>query len=136
MSLLEGDFSAKSLINSVISNNNPDDLKRTIKESAYKPAVKEFKVYPYRYVVVGLYGLALSTTSLLFPVFSPIVNVVSVLYDQEVTIVNLNSLLYLLMHPLFTFPANLFIEKFGVKKSIMFGSFLCICGSWTRLLID
>jgi len=50
--------------------------------------------------------------------------------------VNYNSLLYLLMHPIFTFPANIVIEKFGVRKSIMLGSLFCLAGSWIRLLIN
>jgi len=63
-------------MNSLINANNVDELKRTIKETAYKPGAKEFKVYRYRYVVALLYGLALAITSLLFPLFNPIATVV------------------------------------------------------------
>lgn len=40
------------------------------------------------------------------------------------------------MHLIFTLPANMFIDKFGVKKSIMMGSIFCITGCLLRLLIN
>ncbi|KAL4460444.1 hypothetical protein ABPG74_000195 [Tetrahymena malaccensis] len=128
--------SGESIVSSLINNNNIDDLKKTIKETAYKPSVKEFQVVKYRHVIVILYGMALAVISLLFPICNPIVNVVKQLYGVDTSIVNLNSLLFLLMHPLFTFPANFIIDKYGVKISITLGCVLCMIGAWLRLLVN
>ncbi|KAL4507094.1 hypothetical protein ABPG72_001887 [Tetrahymena utriculariae] len=128
--------SGESIVSSLINNNNIDDLKKTIKETAYKPSVKEFQVCKYRHVIVILYGMALAVISLLFPLCNPIVNVVKQLYGVDTSIVNLNSLLFLLMHPLFTFPANFIIDKYGVKISITVGCILCMLGAWLRMLVN
>ncbi|EAR99181.2 MFS transporter (macronuclear) [Tetrahymena thermophila SB210] len=128
--------SGESIVSSLINNNNIDDLKKTIKETAYKPSVKEFQVCKYRHVVVILYGMALAIISLLFPLCNPIVNVVKQLYNVDTSIVNLNSLLFLLMHPLFTFPANFIIDQYGVKISITIGCVVCMAGAWLRMLVN
>lgn len=46
------------------------------------------------------------------------------------------GLLYILMHPIFTFPAAYVIDTFGAKAGIMLGSVLGIVGVSIRLLVN
>jgi FLVCR family feline leukemia virus subgroup C receptor-related protein len=58
------------------------------------------------------------------------------LYDLSSTVVTSGALLYLLMHPVFTIPANITIDKYGIRKSIILGSVLQIIGSAMRILVN
>lgn len=80
--------------------------------------------------------MALSITSFLFPLCNKIDYTIKAIYDVEMSTIYLNSVLYLLMHPLFTILANIIIDKYGVRISLIIGSILCIIGGWTRLLVD
>jgi len=40
------------------------------------------------------------------------------------------------MHPIFTFPANYVIDKYGLKWGINIGGFLIILGCWIRTLVN
>lgn len=50
--------------------------------------------------------------------------------------INLAGLLYILMHPIFTFPAAYVIDQKGVKAGIILGSVLGLVGCSVRLLVN
>jgi FLVCR family feline leukemia virus subgroup C receptor-related protein len=45
-------------------------------------------------------------------------------------------MVFLIMHPIITIPANSLIDKFGTKQSLVLGSILTIIGGWLRYFID
>ena len=45
-------------------------------------------------------------------------------------------MLFILMHPIFTFPAAYIIDSKGVRAGIMLGSFLGILGVTLRLFVN
>ena len=75
-------------------------------------------------------------TAILVNTFTPIAAYLSIIYDQEPVVVNLAGLLFVLMHPIFTFPAAYFIDTYGARVGITIGCVLCIVGVSLRMLIN
>jgi len=50
--------------------------------------------------------------------------------------VTLNALLFTIAHPLFAFPCNYILNKYGMRFSFIGGGVLVIGGVWLRLLLD
>ena len=75
-------------------------------------------------------------TSVLMNTINPIASDVSIIYDQAPIVINLCGLLFILMHPLFTFPAAYVIDSKGIKAGILVGSILGIIGISLRLMVN
>lgn len=99
-------------------------------------APETFKLYPKRFVVVTLFSLVQMMTSVLINTLTPIAKSLQTLYGQDPIIVNSGSLLFALMHPLFTFPASYVIDTYGTRMGISVGSALCLLGTALRMLVN
>lgn len=93
-------------------------------------------MYPKRFAVVGLFAVAQMMTAILVNTFTPIAAYLSEIYSESPVVVNMAGLLFVLMHPLFTFPAAYFIDTYGTRVGIAIGSVLCILGISLRMLIN
>lgn len=51
-------------------------------------------------------------------------------------VVNLGSLLFALMHPIFTFPASYVIDTYGTRVGIALGSILALVGVSLRMFVN
>lgn len=74
--------------------------------------------------------------SVVLNTLTPIAAYLTDIYDQDAVTVNLGSLLCVLMHPIFTFPAAFVIDTYGTRVGIMIGSILAIVGLSLRILIN
>ena len=75
-------------------------------------------------------------TSVLMNTINPIAAALSIIYGYPPLMINLAGLLYILMHPIFTFPAAYVIDQKGVKVGIIIGSILGLIGCGIRLLVN
>lgn len=75
-------------------------------------------------------------TAILVNTFTPIAAYLAEIYDEDPVVINLAGLLFVLMHPIFTFPAAYFIDTYGSRVGITIGSVLCIIGISLRMLIN
>lgn len=96
----------------------------------------EFKVYPKRFLVSGLFALSQLMISVVLNTLNPIAAYLTDIYDQHSVTVNLGGLLFVLMHPIFTFPAAFVIDTYGTKVGIMVGCSLGLIGVAIRCLIN
>lgn len=96
----------------------------------------EYKVYPKRFFVVAQFALAQMMTAILVNTFTPIAAYLSEIYESSPVVVNLAGLLFVLMHPIFTFPAAYFIDTYGTRVGISIGCVLCMVGISLRMLIN
>jgi MFS transporter, FLVCR family, feline leukemia virus subgroup C receptor-related protein len=96
----------------------------------------EFKVYPKRFFIVFQYTLIQMMTAILVNTFTPIAAYLSQIYNEDPVVINLAGLLFVLMHPIFTFPAAYFIDTYGSRVGITIGCILCIIGVSLRMLIN
>ena len=51
-------------------------------------------------------------------------------------LVSFNGLLFTIAHPLFSFPCNLILNKYGMKIGFILGGIFTIGGVWLRLLLE
>jgi MFS transporter, FLVCR family, feline leukemia virus subgroup C receptor-related protein len=96
----------------------------------------EFKMYGSRHAVVGMFALVQMMTSILLNTLTPIASYLTEVYGYDPVVINLGSLLFALMHPLFTFPAAYLIDGFGTRNGIFLGSLLGIIGVSIRLFCN
>lgn len=75
-------------------------------------------------------------TAVLVNTFTPIAAYLALIYSEDPLYINLAGLLFVLMHPIFTFPAAYFIDTYGSRVGITIGCILCIIGVSVRLLIN
>lgn len=83
-----------------------------------------------------LFSLAMATSSIIFSATQTLAAIVVLLYDVEPATVNIAYLGFLLMHPIFTFPASFVIEKYGTYIGMFIGSILTIIGVCIKCLIE
>ncbi len=101
--------------------------------------VQQFRVYRRRYLIAVLYTVSLATQSVLYSTTTPIASTLQKIYDKSSAVVALASLLFLLMHPIFTIPSSYVIElpKYdGIRIATILGSILIIIGVWMRCLVN
>ena len=96
----------------------------------------QYPVYPQRFLVTGLFGMIQMMTSILMNTINPIASDLTVIYGYSPIVINLSGLLYILMHPIFTFPAAYVIDSKGVKTGILVGSILGLAGVISRLFVN
>ena len=97
---------------------------------------EEFILYPKRFFVVGIFSFAQMMISILVNSLTPIAAYLTEIYDQSVIVVNLGSLLFTLMHPIFTFPASYVIDTYGTRIGIAIGCILALLGVCLRMLVN
>ena len=74
--------------------------------------------------------------SVVLNTLTPIAAYLSIIYDKDPVIVNLGGLLFVLMYPIFSFPAAYIIDTFGTKVGIGLGCLLGLIGVSCRMLIN
>ena len=66
--------------------------------------------------------------------FSSINSLVEDRFNFSPVIITLNTLIFPVFHPIFAFPANYVLDKFGMRGGCIFGGILVIIGVWLRTL--
>lgn len=74
--------------------------------------------------------------SIVLNTLNPIAAFLTEIYDESPVIVNMGGLLFVLMHPIFTFPASFVIDTYGTRVGVALGCVLGIVGVSLRLLIN
>ena len=82
-----------------------------------------------------IYTLAALVNSLPAQTFSSINSKMSDNYHIDPVLVTLNVLFFPIFHPIFAFPANWILDRFGMKIGCCIGGSLVIAGVWMRTLI-
>jgi fucose permease len=86
--------------------------------------------------VLIVYYAATLVNCLPMQTFSSINVAVENIFNISPTEVTLNALLFNVAHPLFAFPCNWLINKYGMHKCFIIGGIFTIAGVWLRLLIQ
>lgn len=68
--------------------------------------------------------------------FSTINVTVEKLYHISSVEITLNALLFTIAHPIFAFPCNWLINRYGMRISFVVGGVFVIAGVWLRLLLE
>lgn len=94
-----------------------------------------YKESSYRFINFGIYCLAALVNSLPAQTFSSINSLVSDRFQYDQILVTLNTLFFPILHPLFAFPVNWILDKFGMRIGCTIGAVLVVAGVWMRTFL-
>ena len=91
---------------------------------------KSFKVYPYRWIVLGAYMLACLVVNIQWLTHAPVARAAETFYAGQFnpnSIFNIDFLAmsYMLVYLLVSIPASYVIDTWGIKKGIGIGATIC-----------
>jgi MFS family permease len=105
-------------------------------ESQAKEESEKFGVEPYRFVVLGLYGLSAIVGATLVNSFSPIVKTMESAFGASTWEIYLLTNMYLYSGAILNFPLLFLLQKIGNKNSLTIGLALMAIGTSLKLLMS
>lgn len=82
-----------------------------------------------------IYMVAALVNSLPTQTFASINSIVSKNFHYDPIVVTLNVLFFPVFHPIFAFPCNWILDRFGMKIGCSVGGAILLAGVWMRTLI-
>lgn len=95
-----------------------------------------YTLYPYRWLLQACFSLAMASAQLLMFGFSPIAQIISVVFDCSPGIVEAQSLIFLGAFVPANFVAINVLPRKGLAFTLRAGAILCLVGGWLRLLVN
>jgi MFS family permease len=90
---------------------------------------KEFKLYPYRWVVLAVFMFINLTIQILWVAYSPIAATASQFYNVSPEAVNLFAMTFMIAFIPLSIPVSWAIDKYGFYKTVGLGAILmAVCG--------
>jgi MFS family permease len=101
------------------------------------PNEKEYQVYGYRWVILGLYALTSTIMQVMWTTFFSITLDAGKYYGfvteaEQTTAISLFSIIFMVGMIVFSVPSMAVFERFGYKKSVGFGAALMAAGALLR----
>ena len=90
------------------------------------------KIYPARWLALGVYTLHEIASNIMWITFSPITSIAMCYYDVTLFWINALSWINMLVYVVFLFPATWFLERFGLRVTAIVGGSLNAAGGWLR----
>jgi cyanate permease len=85
---------------------------------------KAFKVYPYRWVVLGIFMLIIAANQLLWITFAPITVDATRFLNVSDLQIGLLSMCFMIVFIVFSIPASWIIDKYGIRVGVGIGALL------------
>ncbi|CAD5208808.1 unnamed protein product [Bursaphelenchus xylophilus] len=95
---------------------------------------QETKLYKRRYLMLGMFVLLSASNALQWIEYAIIAHIFTDFYGVSYDAINWTSMIYMLMYMLLVFPGSWFLDKFGLRKSILIGAFGNCFGAWLKIL--
>jgi MFS family permease len=87
-----------------------------------KPA--DFKVYPYRWVVLAVFMLVVAMNQMMWITFAPITGVAATFYHVSDLYIGILSLSFMIVYIIVSIPASWIIDTYGLKVAVGIGAAL------------
>lgn len=97
---------------------------------------QEFILYRYRILELALYCLAAALNQICWISLLPIAGVLQNAYGVTNTEISAVSLVYMAIFVIAVFPANILLDKGGLKIGVLVGVVLTGIGMWIKCLIN
>jgi cyanate permease len=85
---------------------------------------KQIKVYPYRWVVLGIFMLIIAANQLLWITFAPITGDAAKILGVSDLEIGVLSMCFMVVFILFSIPASWIIDKYGIRVGVGIGALL------------
>ncbi len=84
----------------------------------------DFKVYPYRWVMLAIFMFVVAMNQLLWITFAPITGVAARFYNVSDLYIGILSLSFMIVYIVVSFPASWVIDTFGIRVAVGIGAVL------------
>lgn len=95
-------------------------------------STKEFRVYPYRWVVLLAFLLNLTATNVMWITFAPITGAAAQFYGVSDMSIGLLSMIFMVTFIVFSIPASWVIDTYGLRVGVGLGALLTAAFGLTR----
>uniref|UniRef100_A0A914H242 Major facilitator superfamily (MFS) profile domain-containing protein n=1 Tax=Globodera rostochiensis TaxID=31243 RepID=A0A914H242_GLORO len=95
---------------------------------------EQTRVYTKRYAILGMFILLSASNAMQWIEYSIIAHIISAYYGVSYSAVDWTSMIYMLTYMILMFPGSWFLEKFGLRKSILIGACGNCFGAWLKIL--
>ena len=137
LSLSEMEKSAKNGTNSDIANaTSPDQHSNAqmINDTENNDVVNQYIVYRKRWLMLFLFVMYSATNAFQWTELVIISNVIENYYKVSTLTVTWTSMIYMVTYIPLIFPASWFLQKKGLRKSVVIGSLGTCLGSWVKVI--
>ena len=83
-----------------------------------------------------IFSFGFSVSGFLMIGFSPIAKIISNLYDCSLIVVDIQILLYVILFIPANFTVIHILNKYGLRVTVIIGSFLLMSAAWIRQVIE
>lgn len=84
----------------------------------------DFKVYPYRWIVLGVFMLVVAMNQMMWITFASITGVAAKFYNVSDLYIGILSLSFMIVYIIVSIPASWMIDTFGIRVAIGIGAVL------------
>nr|CAD2147390.1 unnamed protein product [Meloidogyne enterolobii] len=92
------------------------------------------KIYSRRYAMLTMFILLSASNAMQWIEYSIIAHIIHAYYNVEYTTVDWTSMIYMLTYMILIFPGSWFLDKYGLRMSVMIGAFGNCFGAWLKIL--
>ena len=97
---------------------------------------KKHKLYPYRWLELGVFCLAEILNQLCWISMQPIAGAIENGYGVGSIVISSIGVTFMVVYILFNFPANLVLDKIGLRFGVILGTTLTAIGMWVKVLVN
>ncbi|KAI1731627.1 major facilitator superfamily domain-containing protein [Ditylenchus destructor] len=97
-------------------------------------ANEQTRVYAKRYAMLGMFILLSASNAMQWIEYSIIAHIITEYYKVSYAAVDWTSMIYMLMYMLLIFPGSWFLDKYGLRVSVLIGAFGNCIGAWLKIL--
>ncbi|CAD5217584.1 unnamed protein product [Bursaphelenchus xylophilus] len=94
----------------------------------------EIRLYPRRFLILALFIFLSASNSLQWIEYSIIAETVVDYWGVSYNWVDWTSMIYMLTYAILIFPGSWFLDRFGLRKSVLLAAFGNCLGSWLKIL--
>ncbi|KAI6178700.1 MFS domain-containing protein [Aphelenchoides besseyi] len=92
------------------------------------------RVYKKRYLMLIMFIILSASNALQWIEYSIIAHIITDFYGVSYDDVNWTSMIYMLTYTILVFPGSWFLDKYGLRTSLLIGAFGNCFGAWLKLL--
>uniref|UniRef100_A0A915M0T1 Major facilitator superfamily (MFS) profile domain-containing protein n=1 Tax=Meloidogyne javanica TaxID=6303 RepID=A0A915M0T1_MELJA len=113
-------------------SNNPTT--NGVLDTTENSSQQRTKIYSRRYAMLTMFILLSASNAMQWIEYSIIAHIIHAYYNVEYTTVDWTSMIYMLTYMILIFPGSWFLDKYGLRMSVMIGAFGNCFGAWLKIL--
>jgi cyanate permease len=83
-----------------------------------------FRIYPYRWVILAVFMIAVSVNQLMWITFAPVTSIATEFYNVSDLSIGLLSMIFMVVYIIVSIPASWIIDTYGIRMGVGIGALL------------